>query len=130
MMDRTSREIDRRHVFYPWAAQARIEPVVVTGGAGARFTDDTGASYLDFASQLVHANLGLQHPRLVAALHRQVDRLCTVSPNHATDVKASRQTAPPPRTPTPAEPRARTGRAANPRVGASPAEVAASPVAG
>jgi taurine--2-oxoglutarate transaminase len=88
MVDRTSREIDRRHVFYPWAAQARIEPVVVTGGAGARFTDDTGASYLDFASQLVHANLGLQHPRLVAAIHRQADRLCTVSPNHATDVKA------------------------------------------
>lgn len=82
------RNDDRAHVFYPWAAQERIDPPVVVSGQGARFTDDTGATYLDFASQLVHANLGLQHPRLVAAVQRAADRMCTLSPNLASEPKS------------------------------------------
>jgi len=33
------------------------------------------------------ANLGHQHPRIVAAIKEQADRLCTLAPSHASDVR-------------------------------------------
>ena len=74
---------DRGHVFYPWSAQAVIKPMLVTGAEGSYFTDDSGKRYLDFSSQLVNANIGHQHPKVVAAIKAQADLLCTVSPLHA-----------------------------------------------
>src|SRR5215204_603945 len=74
---------DRAHVFHSWSAQAALDPVVVVGAEGSRFWDDQGNSYLDFASQLVNANIGHQHPKLVAAIKEQADVLCTVAPFHA-----------------------------------------------
>lgn len=43
--------------------------------------------YLDFSSQLVFTNLGHQHPRIVAAIKDQADRLCTLAPGLASDVR-------------------------------------------
>src|SRR6478752_1154983 len=74
---------DRAHVFHSWSAQAALDPLVVVGAEGSRFWDDQGNSYLDFASQLVNANIGHQHPKLVAAIKEQADKLCTVAPFHA-----------------------------------------------
>jgi taurine--2-oxoglutarate transaminase len=74
---------DRAHVFHSWSAQAALDPLVVVGAEGSRFWDDQGNRYLDFASQLVNANIGHQHPKLVAAIKEQADVLCTVAPFHA-----------------------------------------------
>src|SRR5215218_102829 len=74
---------DRAHVFHSWSAQAALDPLVVVGAAGSRFWDEQGNTYLDFASQLVNANIGHQHPKLVAAIKEQADVLCTVAPFHA-----------------------------------------------
>jgi taurine--2-oxoglutarate transaminase len=84
---RTYRD-DRAHVFHSWSAQAGLTPVVVAGGEGAWFWDDEGRRYLDFSSQLVNANIGLQHPRIVAAIKEQADRLCTVAPFHANEARS------------------------------------------
>lgn len=78
---------DRAHVFHSWSAQAALSPVAIAGGSGATFWDYDGRTYLDFSSQLVNLNLGHQHPDLVAALHRQADRLATVQPSVANDVR-------------------------------------------
>lgn len=78
---------DRAHVFHSWSAQAALAPVAVAGGSGSTFWDYDGNSYLDFSSQLVNLNLGHQHPDLIAALHRQADRLATVQPSMANDVR-------------------------------------------
>lgn len=78
---------DRAHVFHSWSAQTALSPVSVAGGSGASFWDYDGNSYLDFSSQLVNLNLGHQHPDLIAALHRQADRLATVQPSMANDVR-------------------------------------------
>ena len=75
--------LDRAHVFHSWSAQAALDPVVVVGGQGARFQDDTGKTWLDFSSQLVNVNLGHQHPKLIQAIKAQADKLCTVAPYHA-----------------------------------------------
>ncbi|MFG2039561.1 aspartate aminotransferase family protein [Dactylosporangium sp. NPDC048998] len=71
---------DRAHVFHSWSAQRTLDPVVVDGGEGATFWDETGRRYLDFASQLVNLNLGHQHPRVVAAIQEQAAKLCTIAP--------------------------------------------------
>ena len=80
-----ARQRDRNHVFHSWSAQAKIDPLVVAGGEGAWFWDEAGNRYLDMASQLVNANLGLQHPAIVRAIKEQADRLCTIAPYHAND---------------------------------------------
>ena len=79
---------DRAHVFHSWSAQATLDPLVIAGAEGSRFWDEAGARYLDFASQLVNINIGHQHPKLVAAIKEQADKLCTVAPIFANDARS------------------------------------------
>jgi taurine---2-oxoglutarate transaminase len=84
----TAYENDRAHVFHSWSAQGAINPVVIAGASGARMWDDKGNSWLDFSSQMVNVNIGHQHPRMVAAIKEQADRLCTIGPPMANDVRS------------------------------------------
>ena len=79
---------DHEHVFHSWAAQSLIDPIAIVGGEGAWFWDLDGNRYLDFASQLVYANLGHQHPRMVAALREQAEHLCLAAPDFAVGVRS------------------------------------------
>lgn len=76
------------HVFYPWSAQAELNPAPITGAFGSYFWDDTGKRYLDFSSQLVNVNIGHQHPDIVAAIVAQAQRLATISPTVGNDVRS------------------------------------------
>lgn len=76
-------ELDRRHVFHSWSAQASLDPMVITRAQGSYVWDGDGARLLDFTSQLVFTNLGHQHPRIVSAIQEQAAHLCTVAPQHA-----------------------------------------------
>ncbi|MGH3444514.1 MAG: aspartate aminotransferase family protein, partial [Nocardioidaceae bacterium] len=78
---------DRAHVFHSWSAQSLIDPLPVARAEGVRFYDYAGTAYLDFASQLVNANLGHQHPAIVDAIKEQADRMCTIAPGFANDVR-------------------------------------------
>jgi taurine--2-oxoglutarate transaminase len=84
----TAYELDRKHVFHSWSAQAEISPMVITAARGSYVWDDADRRYLDFSSQLVYTNLGHQHPRVVAAIKEQADRLCTVAPQFANDQRS------------------------------------------
>ncbi|WP_431782033.1 aspartate aminotransferase family protein [Streptomyces chumphonensis] len=79
---------DRAHVFHSWSAQAHLVPLPVQRAAGSSFWDYDGNRYLDFASQLVNANIGHQHPKVVAAIQEQAATLCTVAPGFAVDVRS------------------------------------------
>src|SRR4051794_7771511 len=79
---------DRAHVFHSWSAQKALQPLVVAGAEGSWFWDDEGRRYLDFASQLVNMNIGHQHPKVVAAIREQAERLCTIAPFHANDQRS------------------------------------------
>jgi len=81
----SARESDRRHVLHPWSSHGALKPIVVTGAEGAYFRDEDGRRWLDFSSQLVNVNVGHQHPKLVAAIKAQADKLCTVAPYHANE---------------------------------------------
>src|SRR3954470_21640290 len=74
---------DRAHVFHSWSAQAALDPMVIAGGQGSWVWDGAGRPLLDFSSQLVFTNIGLGHPRVVAAIQQQAALLATVAPQHA-----------------------------------------------
>jgi ornithine--oxo-acid transaminase len=54
-------------------------PVVLSSGEGAWVTDVDGNRYLDCLAGYSALNFGHRHPRLVAAAHRQLDRLTLTS---------------------------------------------------
>jgi taurine---2-oxoglutarate transaminase len=74
-------------VFHPWTVQGPRSVPTFVGGSGSHVMDAGGRRYLDFSSQLVFTNLGHQHPRIVAAIKEQADRLCTLAPGHASDIR-------------------------------------------
>lgn len=74
------RALDRAHVLHSWSTQSQIDPLVIAGGEGSRFRTSDGARYLDFASLVVNANLGHQHPRVTEAIAAQAYRLCATAP--------------------------------------------------
>jgi taurine---2-oxoglutarate transaminase len=79
---------DRAHVFHSWSAQELVTPMVIAGALGSYVWDYDGRRFLDFSCQLVNTNIGHQHPKVVAAIKEQADRLCTVAPQHANDVRS------------------------------------------
>lgn len=79
---------DRAHVFHSWSAQNALNPLVVAGAEGSWLWDEAGTRYLDFSSQLMNVNIGHQHPKLVAAIKEQADKLCTIAPFHANDARS------------------------------------------
>jgi taurine--2-oxoglutarate transaminase len=79
---------DRAHVFHSWSAQSLINPLVVSRAEGSYFWTEDGTRYLDFSAQLMNMNIGHQHPKLIAAIKEQVDRLCTIAPFHANDARS------------------------------------------
>src|SRR6478752_774496 len=65
-------ELDRKHVFHSWSAQAEISPMVITAARGSYVWDDEDRRYLDFSSQLVFTNGGPdanEHAVRMARLH-------------------------------------------------------------
>ena len=70
----------KEFVLYSWSVQDAIQPIAVAGAEGRHFWDYDGKRYLDFASQLVNVSIGHQHPKVVAAIKEQADKLCTIGP--------------------------------------------------
>src|SRR4026209_811469 len=78
----------KEHVLYSWSVQNAIQPIAVAGAEGRHFWDYDGKRYLDFASPLVNVNIGHQHPKVVAAIKDQADRLCTIGPPMASESRS------------------------------------------
>ena len=81
-------ELDRKHVFHSWSAQAQIKPMTVLAAQGSYLWDGDGNRLLDFSSQLVNTNIGHQHPKVVAAIAEQAAKLCTIAPQHVNDARS------------------------------------------
>jgi taurine---2-oxoglutarate transaminase len=81
-------ELDRKHVLHSWSVQSQLSPLAVAGAEGRYFWDYEGNRYLDFASQLVNLSIGHQHPKVVAAIKEQADKLCTIGPPMAHEARS------------------------------------------
>ncbi len=79
----------KQYVLHSWSVQDALNPIAVAGAEGRHFWDYEGKRYLDFASQLVNVSIGHQHPKLVAAIKEQADKLCTIGPPMATEPRST-----------------------------------------
>jgi taurine--2-oxoglutarate transaminase len=70
---------ERDDVLHSWCVQSEWDAPAVTGGEGARFFLKDGREILDLSSQSECSNLGHQHPRVVAAIKAQAERLCYIA---------------------------------------------------
>src|ERR671937_478344 len=82
------RELDQQYVLHSWSVQEQISPLPVAGGEGRYFWDHEGNRYLDFASQLVNVSIGHQHPKVVAAIVEQAQKLTTIGPPMAHEARS------------------------------------------
>ena len=78
----------KEYVLHSWSVQDAINPIPVAGAEGRYFWDYEGKRYLDFASQLVNVSIGYGHPKLIAAIKEQAERLCTIGPPMATEPRS------------------------------------------
>ena len=79
----------KRYVLYSWSVQDAINPIAVAGAEGRHFWDYDGNRYLDFASQLVNVSIGHGHPKVIAAIKEQAEKLCTIGPPMATESRST-----------------------------------------
>lgn len=72
--------LDKECLWHPYTAmddyRKRVDPIVVKRARGVRLHDVDGRTYLDGNASWWTSTLGHNHPRVVAALKEQVDRLC------------------------------------------------------
>jgi taurine--2-oxoglutarate transaminase len=79
----------KQYVLHSWSVQDALDPIPVAGAEGRYFWDYDGKRYLDFASQLVNVSIGHQHPKVVAAIKEQAEKLCTIGPPMATEPRST-----------------------------------------
>jgi taurine--2-oxoglutarate transaminase len=79
----------KQYVLHSWSVQDALNPIPVAGAEGRHFWDYEGKRYLDFASQLVNVSIGYGHPKVVAAIKEQAEKLCTIGPPMATEPRST-----------------------------------------
>ena len=70
----TFQSVAARERFIPRAI-ANTHLMFVTRAEGSRVWDEDGKEYLDFASGISVLNVGHRHPRVVRAVHEQLERV-------------------------------------------------------
>ncbi len=80
---------------FPCVGHLYQEPVVMVKGKGMKVWDADGREYLDFFSGILSTSLGHSHPRIVAAITEQAQRLGHTSTLYVTEpqVTAARRLA-------------------------------------
>lgn len=75
--------LDKLRIWHPYTEMSRyrgcVDPLVIVEARGPYLFDANGRSYIDANGSWWSSNLGHQHPRLVAALQRQAERLAHVA---------------------------------------------------
>src|SRR3990172_847485 len=80
--------LSRRHTFWTWSAQDRVNPIPVERAEGVYFWDTDGKRYLDFNSMMMCSNIGHGNPRVIEAIAEQARSLAFAAPGMATRPRA------------------------------------------
>jgi len=78
----------KRHTLFSWAARGKVNPLPIERAEGVYLYTPDGRRILDFNSQLMSVNIGHSHPKVLAAMKAQVDKLLYVFPGAATEPRA------------------------------------------
>ncbi|UCE12169.1 MAG: aminotransferase class III-fold pyridoxal phosphate-dependent enzyme [Candidatus Heimdallarchaeota archaeon] len=74
-----------QYTLFSWSKQAGLNPINAERAEGCYVYTHEGKKYLDFCSQLFNVNLGHSHPKVLAAMKKQLEKLCYVYPGMATE---------------------------------------------
>ena len=78
----------KKHTMYTWAAGDAVAPMPVERCEGIFIYEPSGKRYYDFNSQLMSVNIGHQHPKVIARMKSQLDKLLYCFPATATEIRA------------------------------------------
>jgi len=82
-------DLCKQHTLFAWAANDQVEPLAIARAEGVYLYTTDGQRILDFNSQLMSVNIGHSHPKVIAAIKRQLDeQLLYVYTGMATAVRA------------------------------------------
>jgi taurine---2-oxoglutarate transaminase len=82
------RDLDNKHVIYPWAPQGNDNRIIMDRADGVYMWDTDDKKYIDFCAGLLCINVGHRHPHVLKAMKEQMDKLCYVPPIFGTEPKA------------------------------------------
>jgi len=81
-------DLCKRHTMYTWAAGDSVSPLPIARAEGVYVYTPEGKKILDFNSQLMSVLIGHSHPRVIAAMKKQLDELVYIYPQTAFEVRA------------------------------------------
>src|SRR5947208_10658160 len=85
---------DKEHVWHPFTQMAEYEPLLIERADGCTLIDVEGRKYIDGVSSLWCNVHGHRHPRIDAAIRRQLDEVAHVTllgMAHSTTVRLARR---------------------------------------
>lgn len=80
-------KLNREYNLFSWSVQGTLNPIPMETAEGIYFFDAEGNRYIDLSAQLVNTNIGHQHPKAIAALKEQADKLTFAAPKFANSEK-------------------------------------------
>lgn len=80
--------VSKKHVFWTWSAQAKVNPVAVKRAKGVYFWDTDDKRYLDFNSMTMCVNIGHGDERVIKAMQEQTAELPYAAPGMTTKIRA------------------------------------------
>ena len=75
------------YTLFSWSKQRGIAPIAVKFAKGVYLYDYDDKRYIDFSSGLMNVNIGHGHPRVTAAVVRQMEEVSYVTPGCVTKVR-------------------------------------------
>lgn len=81
--------LSKRHTFWTWSAQDRVDPLPLERAEGVYFWDASGKRYLDFNSMVMCCNIGHGDRRVIEAIAEQARALSYAAPSMATRPRAA-----------------------------------------
>ncbi|HEY5158274.1 MAG TPA: aminotransferase class III-fold pyridoxal phosphate-dependent enzyme, partial [Anaerolineales bacterium] len=79
--------LSKKHIFWTWSAQARVNPIPVKKAKGVYFWDMDDNRYLDFNSMTMCVNIGHGNERVIEAMVSQARELAYAAPGMVTKVR-------------------------------------------
>ncbi len=77
------------HTFFSWGPQGNLNPINIERARGVYMWDRDGKKYLDFSSQLINVNIGHGHPKVAAAVAKQMSEISYAYPGMATEPRGT-----------------------------------------
>jgi len=81
-------DLCKQHTLYTWTAGNAVNPLPIARADGVYLWTPEGQKIIDFNAQLMSVLIGHNHPKVIAAMKRQLDELIFVYPQTATQVRA------------------------------------------